>query len=819
MTAASGAKTSMVSRLRYAALCFCLAVVAVAEWRIYYRYQWTIPNYALVGGAILAALLLGRPRSLTAPPRYVDSVGRGWPLGAAILLGGFVLLGFSVHSLSTRWEEAFELGWLGVVAGVTILSYGLSLIDRRYRKAVEPLRWPRWEIVAFVSILALGLFLRFYRYGEFPPPDGVCAVEEPQEGQGAFMVLQGLRWWEFMLDRWLPVPFWKMFGVSLTTLRIPYTIVSWLTIVPLYLLLRELVSRPSALFATLLFAICRWHLMYARLAHAIFGPTLPLILTAVYLCVRVHRRGGLAAYPWIGLLCGATLFAYAGYRGTTLFVGVFFLISAVWHLRAVRRSSPESRSAAWLALRVQIAGIALFAVGLSAVAVPLYGQLVNDPVFFVEAAVRATDDELYYSEDENIAWLMRMRRLRQTAMMFLHAGDNSATFNLPGSPQLDPVSGALFVVGLAYCVIFAAYRFQGFFAFYFLALLFLGAFVVHNLDIRRLQGLIPLIFILIAFVIDRFGRLTLARFKQRGRAVLAVLAVTLGGLAFADNYDVYFRKMMTHTGVRSVFHNRYSMGYGYLLSLPPDAYLLSVTEMVNFFAPNDYEWLWRTGPPGHATNDLTPLFRGEEGPWTGRDLRLLLQNPQVEAPQVAALLMRRFPGTECGPYFHPDRSYPEFWTCKVAGPIEPRPWTGNVTARYYRGDERAPFLVRRQPVISYAFFPDECLIFKGMYQAPCRAEYDAAWHIDKAENYQVFVQAWKGELTVELDGKVVHRGNAHRRGIVIDDTMQRAVRLQPGDHTLHIEARLSSIERAGVRVHVRRDSAQEWQLLWFGDEG
>jgi hypothetical protein len=773
---------------------------------------------ALVAGALLSAILLGRSQPLTQLPRYDRIAEPPWRIrvGAAMALGGLLLLVFSVQLLNTQWQEAFERGWLGVVAAVGIGSGGLALCDRRFRKAVEPIRWQRWEIVAFVLILALGLFLRFYRYGEFPPPDGICAVEEPQEGQGAFLTMQGLRWWEFMLDRWLPIPLWTFTDRSLTTLRIPFTIVSWLTIVPLYLLLRQLVSRPSALFATALFAICRWHLIYARLAHAIFGPTLPLILTALYLCVRVHRRGGLAAYPWIGLLCGATLVAYAGYRGTTFFIALFFLISVLWHLLAVRRADGAARPAAWFALRTQIIGLLLLAIGLSSVALPLYGRVKSNPNFFFEAAVRATDDQLYYSDDENIAWMMRQRRLRQTAMMFLHSGDSSGTFNLPGAPQLDPVSGTLFVIGLAYCVIHAAHRFQGFFALYFLVLLFMGTIYVHNLDIRRLQGLIPLIFILIAFAVDRFGRLTLARFGPRARPALAGLALILGGLAFADNYDVYFRRMMNDRGVRSVFQNRYTIGYSYLLSLPPQAYVISLTDMVNFFAPSDYEWLWRSGPPGHATSDLTPLFLGAQGPWSGRELHLLIQHPQFEPQQLARLLAGRFPGSRCEPYVHPDRPYPEFWTCDVPQPIEPRPWTGNVTARYYRGDKTEPFLVRQQPVISYAFFPDECMVYKGLFKPPCRAEFEGVFHIDKAGSYQLLVQAWQGELKVILDGRVLHQGNAHRRGIVIDDSVQRAARLDAGDHTLRIEAKLTSVERAGVRVHARSRPTEEWELLWFG---
>lgn len=807
-----------VSWLRYIALCIALGACAGAEWHIYYRYSWTIPNMVLVGGAIVAALLLGRPRPLAPQaPVYVevDQSRRRWLSGAVLALAGLVVLARHVHLLSTQWEESFGLGWAGVVAGVALTSLGLSLLDRGYRKAVAPVRWRRWEMAIFLAILLLGLFLRFYRYGEFPPPDGVCAVEEPQSGQGAYLAMEGLRWWEFMLDRWLPVPIWMVFGRSLTTLRIPFTIVSWLTIIPLYLLLRELVSRPSALFATGLFAICRWHLIYARLAHAVFGPTLPLILTALYLCVRVHRRGGLAPYPWIGLLCGATLFAYAGYRGTTVFIALFFLVSLVSHLRAARRGQGENRSAAWLAIRTEVIGLLLIGVGVLSVAAPLYTRLANNPKFFVEAAVRATDDQVYYSDDVDVAWMMRQRRIRQTAMMFLHSGDSSGTFNLPGSPQLDPVAGTLFVVGLAYCVIFAAYRFQGYFAAYFLILLFMGTLFVHNFDIRRLQGIIPLIFILIAFTADRFRQVTLARFGRRARAALAGLALLLGGLALADNYDLYFRRMMNDPGVRSTFQNRYTIGYRYLLSLPEDAYLIALTSMTNFLAPNDFEWLWRTGPPGHSSDDLTALFRGEDGPWSGREVHILIHQQPFEAPQLAHLIEQRFPGARCGPFMHPDRPYPEYWACQLPRPLGGMPWSGGVTARYYRGDEAEPFLTRQQPVISYGFFPDECLVYKGNREPPCRAVYEGVWRIAEPGVHQLMVQAWKGSLTVALDGKILHRGRVQEPHFVIDDAMQRGLNLTAGDHRIRIEAVFNTLEAAGVRVQARAGGAGEWELLRF----
>ena len=113
------AKPNSVS-WRYGALCICLLICAVAEWRIYYRYQWATPNVALLCGAVAAALLLGRPQALTPLPRYDEVVGQaGWRtwLGIAGAAAGLLLVVSSAHLLTTQWQDGFFRGWLGGVTG------------------------------------------------------------------------------------------------------------------------------------------------------------------------------------------------------------------------------------------------------------------------------------------------------------------------------------------------------------------------------------------------------------------------------------------------------------------------------------------------------------------------------------------------------------------------------------------------------------------------------------------------------------------------------------------------------------------------------
>src|SRR6185295_16720132 len=132
-------------------------------------------------------------------------------------------------------------------------------------------------------------------------------------------------------------------------------------------------------------------------AHAVY-PTTLIVVWLLYLCIRVHKRGGLAVYPLIGFLCAYTLFTYAGYRGTPLFVGLFLAISVVLHLyQRHRATGPQARAAAGRVLRQQFAGFALAAIASCAMLVVLASQLRQNPTFFFEAVVRATDDPGYYT--------------------------------------------------------------------------------------------------------------------------------------------------------------------------------------------------------------------------------------------------------------------------------------------------------------------------------------------------------------------------------------------------------------------------------------
>lgn len=799
-----------------------LAICGVSQWYIFQRTDWFWSSWGLVVGAVIAAVGIGRPRSLDAvetPPSVPAAPSRRRRIAgiAATVIGCSGAL-FGSWLLSTSWRPHFEIGFLLTIAGTVLFCVGLGLLDGAFRKQAEPLPWLRWEIAAFVAIVLLGLFLRFHNY-DFPPFDGVCAVEEPQSGQGALAIRRGDRPWEFLLDRWVALLFMNWLGDTITAIRIPFTILSWVTLIPFYLLMRELVSRPAALLSTLFFAFCRWHLAYARSAHNIFGPTLPLILLALFLTVRVYRRGGLAAYPMIGLICAYTLYTYAGYRGTTLFIGLFCVISLIQHLWAYRHAVLPSRfQAIRSSFRGQILGIGLAAFGFGLLLVPLYSQLSTNPTYFLEAAERATNNDQYYSHDTARMLQQRIDRTRDAAMMFNHLGDGSAVFNMPGRPQLDPVSGTLLVLGLVYCLIWAGVRMQGFFAVYFLVLLAFGTVFVHNFDIRRLQGVIPLIFILAGFFFDASGHFVRRRLGRYAIVPLVAAASGMTGLAFAENYNLYFRDMMSSSTVRQAFHTNYTIAIRYYHDMPDDGYLQLISDMPNFFEPSDYEW-WRGNRlPGDTSHDLLPLLTGKQGPWQGRVLHLLIRMPTFEGEALAELVRERFPNAQCNVWRHPDGPiWAPFMECLV-GPDsygDGRGFSGGVHARYFRGGSLTPIVDRLEPAISYGLVPDECHYPTNRLNLPCKATWEGIWAIEQGGTYQLMANTRSGSLRVFVDDRPIGGSPDDSQGP--QRIVETSLDLAAGPHRIRIESNWSEVHSVGTQLLFRRGGESNWKLLEFWD--
>jgi len=750
---------------------------------------------AFLGAATALAFWLPAPRAPRIPPAAVTAASRPgrWTMLALAL--GVAGVGGGAGLLALDWHRYVGPGWLVLVTGVCAASLGLRHWDRacpgRQRLAL-------WEWAGLAMLLVVGTWLRFHDYTAFPTPFSTHAIEEQQTGLTGAQILTGLRPWEFPLDTYLTALAQAVSAApTFSTIRIPFTVASALTILPAYALLRQLVRGPAAFGATFLFAVSSWNLLYSRIAHNIFMPNL-FVVTAFALLVDFARTRRLAPVPWLGLLSGYTLYVYAGYRGTTFLVLIGLggcLVADVWRrwrAAAVARPARPGRDAA---------ALALFLAVVTAVAVPLYVQLRQNtaqPFYYFEAGGRSLANKQYYTGDVQAFVVQRLERLRETAAIFMHRGDGSLTFNDPGRPMLDPVTALCFVGGLALALRHPRRGLNAFWLLTLVALVLVLTVLVQNLDVRRLQGITILVAIFAGLFLDALDGAT-RRWARCGRAAALAVAVLAGATTVWWTYDVYFVRMAGNARVREAMKNHYTVliEYGrrrYEAEGGITRHLLVQSLLRWFFNPDyyygsHYQWLHRPYMAGHDIGDLSDVLPPRPLPSAPRPLSIVVQAP-FEREAAAAVLQAVYPGTTCTDVVDPDIPAAAFVVCDLPEAPQARPLRATLHARYWlrEGDSGPPVVERDEPFLGYAFVPPSCHDGNGLER--CRAEWHGTLDVADPGEYELAVETRgrsKAEVTVD--------------GVPVGGR----VRLAAGPHQIEARATLPREVESGVRLLWRRD--------------
>lgn len=142
--------------------------------------------------------------------------------------------------------------------------------------------------LVFFLIVVLAAFLRFYSLGNVPPS---ASLDEASIGWNAYSIMQTgkdeygssfpilLRAYDDYRPAtyvYFVIPFVKVFGLNVLSVRLPSVILSVLTVLSAYYIVKELFKRQKiveseklALIASLLLAISPWHVYISRLGHEV----------------------------------------------------------------------------------------------------------------------------------------------------------------------------------------------------------------------------------------------------------------------------------------------------------------------------------------------------------------------------------------------------------------------------------------------------------------------------------------------------------------------------------------------------------------------
>jgi hypothetical protein len=388
---------------------------------------------------------------------------------AALVLGAATYLfsggnRFTVLNVSL-WLAAI-ITFIAAFAELPVRSWAVALVDR--------LRQPAWSIritwktVAFLAILLVAIFFRYYQLDRIPAEmtsdhaEKLLDVNDVLHGiHPIFFVRNTGReavqfYFTALLIRLFDLP------VGHLALKIGTSFFGVMAIPFTYLLAKELYDDEVGLLAAALLAISQWHVAITRVGLR-FPFTAAFAAPTLYFLVRGFKYNRRNDWLLSGLFLGIGLHTYTSMRVVpallVLLAGIklaFDLVSKVGGWRGLRRptsdiqpptSNPQPFEASSLNAGFWANGLLATAMALI-VFLPLGRYMVDNPeVFWFRVLTRSSNLERQLPTNELAVFF---DNLKNALLMFNVKGDQVWVNTVPGSPVLDPITGALFVLGMTY---------------------------------------------------------------------------------------------------------------------------------------------------------------------------------------------------------------------------------------------------------------------------------------------------------------------------------------------------------------------------------
>lgn len=294
-----------------------------------------------------------------------------------------------------------------------------------------------WEYIRLIGICAVYLGFTLYRLPALP---GEWYGDISIEHQAVTAILSGHWPWQFNLSagpayHYIVAAFAYFLGANYATYKLASVLTGLVVIILTYLLGKEFGGSRVGLFAALAGAVSFWLILFARLGSSpqILSPVLSA--GAVYFLLRYRRTRRWYDAAISMVFAGWGLFTYP----STFVLPALLLALILWQLIF----TPD-RALWWRALAVAAIVLLPFAIGfvLTIKANSAFSQ--NGYVVSKIAEQSETPASVVLTFGKNML---------KALGMFQWTGDHAFRTNVPGSPTLDPLSGVLLDLGLAWLFI------------------------------------------------------------------------------------------------------------------------------------------------------------------------------------------------------------------------------------------------------------------------------------------------------------------------------------------------------------------------------
>ena len=308
----------------------------------------------------------------------------------------------------------------------------------------------RWEYLLAAGILLVGILFRYWDLNGLPHDVNSDHAEKLLDVRdvvnGEYRVFFPRNTGREAMQFYIAAATVEVFSLPLHkyTLQIGTAFIGVLLLPALYLLGNSLWGRPGGLWAMFFGAVASWAVIPARVG--LRYPFLPTFAAwSLAFLVRGLRSGRRSDFLWMGLFLGLGLYGYSPFRGMLAALPAAFLL--VWVLRRGWQTADGRR----------LAGD--FSVGMLTalpVTAPMLRFAVDNPaIFFGRVFTRVSTWERPI-EGDPVSILAD--NLARALLMFHWTGDEVYVATLPLRPMLDPILGALLVLGLLGAVVWVSCR-------------------------------------------------------------------------------------------------------------------------------------------------------------------------------------------------------------------------------------------------------------------------------------------------------------------------------------------------------------------------
>jgi hypothetical protein len=548
------------------------------------------PFDRVVLGVILTAAAIGlflwgsSHRAAGEPPPPIPGApipgdsSPGHPVPGAVRAGLGVLslpLSFLAYRgfAHNRFSTPGLLAWFGAIGAYSLAVVGFAPVSRlfdrvrhRGRELVETvrkdglrLRLSRTGLLLGI-ITVFGIFFRLYRLPGVPPE---MTADHAEKLLDVHDVLNGARRIFFprntgreAMQFYLTAALIRFTPLTIghLALKVGTALVSVVAVPLTYLLGRSLYGRQVGLLAAAFIALSRWHIAISRVGLRFpFTPTF-VALTLVFL-FRAFRHNRRTDWLACGLALGVGLHSYTAVRFVPLLLFVLTVAKGGFDgLQRLRRRRTDAglvlhRWVERTALSPRFWGHALLGAGASLlVFLPLLRYWHDEPaMFWFRAMTRVSGAERPLPGGP---WQLLWGNLKDALLMFNYRGGPVWVNTVPEDPVLGPVTGGLFVLGVAFVLWRLLFRGDRRGAYLLLSLFVLLlpsalslAFPEENPSVVRAAGAIPVVALLAALpvhvLIEALGDAVGPGSRWRTLVLLVALFATTAALTYGWYFGEY----------------------------------------------------------------------------------------------------------------------------------------------------------------------------------------------------------------------------------------------------------------------------------------